>query len=216
MTNINIQSGIFSVVVLAAGVSTRMGKPKFLLKFDRDSYFLENIIKGYRSFGTREVIVVVNDTGSSYLNEHEIYKESEIKIVVNHHPEWDRFFSLKTGLKSLKNKKQQVFVHNVDNPFVNLTVLEAMAEKSTESDFISPAFHGKGGHPILISEKVVNEVVTEKHDALNLKEFLRRYSKYSVEVDDENILVNINTPEDYKNIIGIDFQNESSSIESNI
>ena len=40
-----------------------MGKPKFLLKYDENTTFLEQIIKEYDAFGCKEIIVVVNKEG---------------------------------------------------------------------------------------------------------------------------------------------------------
>ncbi|MCK5839504.1 MAG: NTP transferase domain-containing protein, partial [Bacteroidales bacterium] len=52
-----------SAVILAAGRSTRMGRPKFALRFAKNLTFLEKIITGYSSFGCRQIIVVLNEQG---------------------------------------------------------------------------------------------------------------------------------------------------------
>ncbi|MCD4695431.1 MAG: hypothetical protein K8S16_04240 [Bacteroidales bacterium] len=60
---------------------------------------------------------------------------------------------------------------------------------------------GKGDFaaPVLLSEKVITDIIAEKEHDLNFRDFLKDYSKQKVEVDDETVLVNINTMEEYGN-----------------
>ena len=90
------------------------------------------------------------------------------------------------------------FVSNIDNPFVNQDVLNRLASKGEGFNYVNPTYNGKGGHPFLISEKVITDLVSEEKDQFHLKEFLIGYTRKSVEVSDEKILVNINTEEEFK------------------
>ncbi|MCD4832476.1 MAG: NTP transferase domain-containing protein [Bacteroidales bacterium] len=187
----------FSVIILAAGKSSRMGIPKLSLKYDDNNIFIKHIINEYERFGCKEIVIVVNETGKNYLTENKIKFSDNVKIVINKHPEWHRFYSLKMGAKSL-SKDSVVFVHNVDNPFVNHEVLNKLLISSHKADYIGPEFNGKGGHPVLLSEKIKNDVRSTKEDQLHFKEFLNQYPKRRVKVDDEKVLVNINTLEEYR------------------
>ena len=188
-----------SVVILAAGQSTRMGRPKFALKFDENLTFLEKIITEYNSFGCRQIIVVLNEEGESYLKENPIKLFGNITIVTNSHPEWERFYSIKIGLKHL-DESSCAFIHNVDNPFVNKQVLKSLQGEMAEIDYLVPCFKGRGGHPVLLSKKMIKHIIAEKNPDLNFRDFLKRYAKKVVEVRDERVLVNVNTGEDYKRL----------------
>ncbi|MEN8122519.1 MAG: NTP transferase domain-containing protein, partial [Bacteroidota bacterium] len=118
------------------------------------------------------------------------------KVVINYHPEWERFYSIKLGLKAA-SEKNQVFIHNVDNPFVNHEVLLSLMENISEFDYAVPQYMGRGGHPVLLSKKVVKSIIAEKENSLNLKNYLRTYNKVVVPVIDEKIWVNVNSKEDY-------------------
>ena len=187
----------FSAIILAAGKSSRMGIPKLSLKYDDSNIFIEHIINEYRSFGCKEIVIVVNETGNNFLIENKIQFPDKVKIVINEHPDWHRFYSLKIGAKSL-SEFTMAFIHNVDNPFVNCKVLNKLLKNIDTADYIHPEFNGKGGHPILLSEKIINDVRTTQEDQLHFKDFLNQYSKMKVQVDDEKVLVNINTMEEYK------------------
>ncbi len=196
MENIN-NSKKYSAIILSAGKSSRMGEPKFSLRFNETSIFLENIINEYSKFGCNEIVVVLNPDSASYLKQLDLNLPSNTKIVINEYPEWERFYSLKLGAKGLKIPTN-TFVSNIDNPFVNQDVLNFLASKGEGFNYVNPTYNGKGGHPILISEKVITDLVSEEKDQIHLKEFLSRYSRKIVEVNDEKILVNINTEEEYK------------------
>ncbi len=186
----------FSAIILAAGKSSRMGIPKLSLKYNENNIFIEHIINEYISFGCKEIAIVVNETGSNFLIENKIKFPDKVKIVINEHPDWHRFYSLKIGAKSL-SESTMTFIHNVDNPFVNHNVLNRLLENIDTADYISPEFSGKGGHPILLSQKIINDVRSTQEDQLHFKEFLNQYPKTKVRVDDEKVLVNINTMEEY-------------------
>ncbi len=187
----------FSVIILAAGKSSRMGLPKLSLRYNENKIFIEHIVNKYEDFRCKEIIIVVNETGNNYLTENKIQFSGNVKIVINEHPDWHRFYSLKTGAKSM-SEVLPVFVHNVDNPFVNHEVLNELSGNTDKADYISPEFDGKGGHPVLLSEKIIEDVITTTEDQIHFKEFLNRYPKRKVQVDDETVLVNINTLEEYR------------------
>lgn len=196
MENIN-NSKKYSAIILSAGKSSRMGVPKFSLRFNETSIFLENIIDEYSKFGCNEIVVVLNPGGASYLKQLELKLPSNTKIVINEQPEWERFYSLKLGAMGLIIPTNS-FVSNIDNPFVNQDVLNRLASKGEGFNYVNPTYNGKGGHPFLISEKVITDLVSEEKDQFHLKEFLIGYTRKSVEVSDEKILVNINTEEEFK------------------
>jgi len=187
----------YSTIILSAGKSTRMGVPKFSLKFNKTTTFLENIINEYSTFGCEEIVVVLNPDSVAFLEQLKLKFPRNIKIAINEHPEWERFYSIKIGAKSL-NSVIPVFISNIDNPFVNKKVIESLALSSESADYVYPIFNGKGGHPFLLSAKVITDLSTEDKDQIHLKEFLGRYSKNTVEVNDEKILANINTHEEYR------------------
>jgi len=191
----------YSAIILSAGKSTRMGVPKFSLRFTATSTFLENIINQYTAFGCEEIIVVLNPDGAAFFKQLKLAVSSKVKVVINQHPEWERFYSLKLAAKGLTNSTPS-FVSNIDNPFINPNVLEMLAQSDSKADYINPTFNGRGGHPFLISEKIIVDLISEPKDEIHLKEFLGRYSKYSVVVDDDKVLANVNTNEEYIRLFG--------------
>jgi len=187
-----------SALILAAGNSSRMGSPKFMLRFDENHTFLEKIIEGYKEFGCNEIIVVLNPLGAEIIKQNKSNIIENKHIIINYHPELERFFSIQTGLRAFKNP-ENVFIHPVDNPYVNFKVLESLLHQSENSDYQVPEYHGKGGHPILISNKVAESICNSEKSDLNFRIFLEQFSKRRINFDTAEILCNINTLGHYRN-----------------
>lgn len=184
-----------SVIILAAGFSSRMGSPKFAIKFNGNKTFLEEIIQQYSDFGCQKIVVVLNKSGIDQLSNHNFTFPKHVILVENKHPEWERFYSLKIGIESINNDFP-VFIHNVDNPFINHNTLQKLFSHS-DKDYVVPVYQDKGGHPILISNKVGNAILLEKHNEMILSHFLNRFTKTRIQVNEKNVLVNINSKEKY-------------------
>jgi molybdenum cofactor cytidylyltransferase len=191
-----------SVVILAAGFSNRMKHEKFLLMFDENKNFLEKIVSVYVDFNCLEIVVVLNSKGIELKNELDLNFPEHIKFVENKCPEKERFYSLQIGLRAL-NRHDFVFIQNIDNPFVNLKLLESIFCQRDKGDYIIPAFENKGGHPVLISMKTAIEIMNEKNEQMNLKDLIGITDSVRINVNDPNILLNINDYNTYYTI----FQN---------
>jgi len=187
-----------SCIILAAGLSNRMGKKKPLLQFNDELTFLEKIVSVYKSWGIEKPVVVVNRDVLFKVNQLKSQWLEDCKFVLNQYPDYGRFYSIKVGLEKVKYNSP-VFIQNVDNPFVNQCILQLLFDQLAKDDFAVPVYKGKGGHPVLLSEKVITDIIAEKEHGLNLRDFLKDYSRQEVEVDDETVLVNINTMEEYGN-----------------
>lgn len=184
-----------SAIILAAGNSSRMGKPKFMLDMPNGGPFLENIARQYAEFGCPQIIAVLNNEGIDLIKKHPQNLPPQTQLVLNPFPDLGRFHSIKTGIKSINHNF--TFIHNVDNPFAKKEVLEHLHDAKSEADVIKPVKDGKGGHPVLISRQVMDLILQETKNDLNFKEFLKRFSTKKVEVHDSAILQNINTYGEY-------------------
>jgi len=181
-----------SVIILSAGKSSRMREHKALLQFDENNTFIQKIVKTYLQFGCRQVIVVANPDNFQSIESLNL----SCKIVVNESFEKGRFSSINKGLKELLDEKY-VFIQNVDNPFVNKDILDKLFFFRSENCYISPLYKNKGGHPILIPNKIYTKIQREKTQNQNLNLFLQQFCRKNVLINEPKILLNINSKEDY-------------------
>ncbi len=190
----------YSALILAGGLSSRMHFPKAYLLY-RDSSFAEKIIREYREAGIESINIVMN---------HQLCKKEwegylspireKATIIENHKPEIGRSYSLLLGLNNAM-QSDYCFIQNVDNPFVDSNLISRMIRDKNEGGLTVPAYLGKTGHPAMISKKIMRDILRNNQNDFNLKEMLKRYPRNVVEVDTDEILLNINTHEDYFNYI---------------
>jgi CTP:molybdopterin cytidylyltransferase MocA len=186
-----------SALILAAGHSSRMGKNKFALELAKGLSFLENIVSAYVKIGCDSIVVVTNRDGVEYFNTYLKNKYRKLRLVENYKIDKGRSYSIKLGLKKTENGNY-VFIHNVDNPFADTKILKMMYTGIGNHDFVRLINNGRGGHPVLISPKIAEAILKTKENDFNLKTVLESHEGIKIEVADSNILININTVDDYE------------------
>lgn len=172
-----------------------METDKFALKFDDKNTFLEKIIYEYHSFGCENIIVVINSRIKQILQEINFQTFENVQFAINLRPELGRFSSIKKGFEL--NTFGYSFISNIDNPFIDQTLLAQIFKNRNAGDFIVPSFKGRGGHPILLNSKIKQKIKSEKQNDLNLRIFLSNFKKFKLEQNNEKVLLNINTKEIY-------------------
>jgi len=183
-------------LLLAAGESIRMGRHKALLRFDERNTFLEQCLAVFVAFGCENIVIVMNESLSKSIKEVQLKIPENCILCVNPKPSEGRFSSVLTGLQQLKCNKP-LFIHNVDNPFVSLNVLEQLSSSLKESDYAVPVYEDMGGHPLLVSARLARILKNEKDITINLKSFLKEFQKQTVSVTDRKVLANINDEKNY-------------------
>lgn len=184
-----------AVVILAAGLSSRMGTIKPFLKYNSEQLFIDKIIREYAEFGCGKIVITLSNK-SLWMKLIENYQSSgNVSFIENQHIEYERFYSLKLGLSNI-GYEDNCFIQNSDNPFVNQGILSELYNYKTNKGYVVPVCNGKGGHPILLSKNVITGI-SKEDDNSNLKDVLQNYKRVECKVDDKNIFVNINTEQDY-------------------
>ncbi len=102
-----------AAIILATGNSSRMGKPKPLLPFDKQRNFLQKICAEYLKFGCCEIVIVTHNLVFQEINDKKIELSKLIKIIVNQHVDCDRFLSLQLGIANLETTNS-LFIQNID------------------------------------------------------------------------------------------------------
>lgn len=181
-------------VILAAGFSSRTGVFKMELLLEGKT-LIEHSIHSMIDFCSRVIVVGgykierIIDITKNYAN---------VQVVLNPHYRTGMFSSVLEGVRHVKAK--WFFFTPGDYPLVKKTtyqkLLEASATSPSENIFI-PVCRGRKGHPILINGCLVKELLKEPKDS-NLRKFINRNGFTPVEVDDDGILVDIDTLEDYE------------------
>ena len=117
------QSGV-SAVVLAAGMSRRMGTPKELLRIDGET-ILERTLKNVRASAAGEIVLVLGHAADSV--EKEISTD-RVKIVHNQNYQQGMGTSLRAGLAAVDARASAALIVLADQPFVRPETLNQLID----------------------------------------------------------------------------------------
>jgi CTP:molybdopterin cytidylyltransferase MocA len=188
-------------VILAAGRSERMKEMKAFLPFDDNNRFLEKILSTYSGWGCSEIVVVTNPEAIQRMKLAGMVP-SAVTIVVNDHMEFERFFSVKLGLGAIRSSSF-CFIQDVDNPCIDSPILDLLYQHRSDEKYVSPVFENKRGHPVLLNRENMNRICKWNVNSANFKEVLGTFECQNVEMPDDRVLININSPEEYKRYFNI-------------
>jgi molybdenum cofactor cytidylyltransferase len=186
-------------VVLAAGLSQRMGEPKVLMPWG-NSTVIRTIVETLLSAGVVDVIVVA---GKYYSEIDSSVEGLPIKLVFN--PQYENgemIDSLKIGLKNLSPKTEGTLIVLGDQPFIQQNVVRISMQTFQENDerIVIPTYKMRRGHPLLIPRSLGEQLI-ELDSGKTLRDFTQAHLEdiFYVIVDTPTILFDLDTPEDYEN-----------------
>ncbi len=179
-------------VVLSAGRSGRMGTHKALLPYPDGGTYMSHIIDSYRAAGIGTMALVVAPT----IPTASFTDIPGVHIVRNPYHSLGRSHSLRMGLAAL-SPVRYCFVQNIDNPFVEPTLIDALFAARDQAPYITPQHNGRSGHPVLIDRSVIECVLAGSGRDTPLNLLFSGFDRHRVPTDDPRVLVNINTPEDH-------------------
>jgi molybdenum cofactor cytidylyltransferase len=194
---------MINAIILAAGESKRMGKPKPLLRFE-DKTFLEQIISVLRHSLLNRITVVLGAEAQTIQKSIDL---SGIDVVINNNYRKGQLSSLIAALEKIPPETEAILVCLVDNPFITTTIVNRIVSTfgQKKSPIVVPVFNNKRGHPALFAKSLFKELVDAP------AEQGARYVVYSnedkvveVETSESAVLVHIDTPEDYRSYFGTD------------
>jgi molybdenum cofactor cytidylyltransferase len=195
---------MIAAIVLSAGESSRMGKPKALLRI-RGKTFIEQIISAFRATKVGEIIVVLGH------NAEELKPKIDplsVTVVLNPDYRKGQLSSLIAAIQRLQAESAKVdgvLVHLVDHPLINPAVINDMIDRFYESNrlIVIPTYKGKRGHPVLLSSRLFPELLSTPLDqGANAVVRAHREETLEMETGDEGVIIDIDTPDEYRRYIG--------------
>lgn len=186
-------------VVLAAGMSTRMGQAKVLLPWLNDKPILEHIIDQLRTARVDHIVVV---TGHYADDVRRVAERMGVETV--HNPDYaqgEMLSSLQAGLRAMPDNIAAAMSVLGDQPRIESRIVAQvmMAYAEGKGAIIAPSYQMRRGHPILISRRFWPELLAlgpggAPRDVINAYADQTGY----VEVDTDSILRDVDTMQDYQ------------------
>ena len=187
----------WAVIILAAGFSSRAQSFKPLLPLG-DSCVIAKTADTFRQAGIRDITAVVGHRADELIP---VLNSLGMKHVVNCNYSDGMFSSVFTGVQALSPQAEAFFLIPADIPLVKSHSVRLLgrAFKKTGASVVYPSFQGTRGHPPLISA-CLKPAILEWSGAGGLCALLEQHESraYEVEVLDEGISMDIDTPADYE------------------
>jgi molybdenum cofactor cytidylyltransferase len=188
---------MITAVVLAAGMSRRMGRPKLDLPWG-DITVIEQVVSTVQEAGIDEVVVV---TGASRQQVAQALGGYDVHLVHNpHFASTDMLESFQAGLHSLTTQVQAVLVCLGDQPQIQKEIVRLLigAYTETKAGIVMPSYQRRRGHPWILDRRYWPEVLALGKGS-SLRVFLKNHEEdiHYVLVNSRSILQDIDTPADY-------------------
>jgi len=187
---------MISAIVLAAGESNRMGKPKQLMPLG-ESTILEQAVDNLLDSAVDETIVVLGHKAEEV---RKAIANRPVRVAVNPDYRQGMSTSIIAGLNLINRRAQVVLIALGDQPFVDSQTINILVEefKSGDKGIAVPVYHGKRGHPVIFDIGYKDELLNLKGD-IGGREIIARHSEdvLEVAVNCEGVCIDIDTVENY-------------------
>jgi len=195
-------------IVLAAGKSSRMGRPKALLPIGSSGHtFLTHILHVLRSGGIARAVVVIG--GDAGVVRATLPPDDEfLRVVENKNYEQGQLSSLLAGLSSVEEGSddvEAVIVTLVDLPLITSATVRAVLEayhRAPSAPIVRPRRGNRYGHPAIFDRRLFAEL-RNADPSTGAKPVVHAHAAEEVNVDvaDDGAFTDIDTPEDYERFI---------------
>jgi CTP:molybdopterin cytidylyltransferase MocA len=123
-----------------------------------------------------------------------------VRTIINNDPRSDMAESVRTGIRAMDGSPSGILVCLSDHPLVSAETIRTIVRQhhETPDSVIIPCHQGKRGHPTLFPNKIITEVFS----GITLRDIIRNNSHKvrAIDVDDEGVVLDMDTEEDYRMI----------------
>jgi molybdenum cofactor cytidylyltransferase len=196
-------SGQLGVVILGAGASSRMGRPKLLLPW-RGSTVIGHLLAQWRELGAAQIAVVLRADDHALAAELDRLHFPRASCIENPLPERGMFSSIVCAANwtGWRDEISSWVLVLGDQPHLQAETLRRLVEFSAQNKeaICQPVFGGKTRHPVILPRP--SFMALKNSVAATLKDFLNLALSPRVQcpVADPGLSLDMDTPEDYKRL----------------
>lgn len=195
-----------TAIILAAGESRRMGKPKIALPWGNTTvlgHIIEILDEGGQAFGLKDMIIV---SGGAHQEVLRILQNMPSKLSLHtcfnpRYQEDEMLISLQAGLSCLSPDCQAILVALGDNPQILPSTVRALLEayQTEPKPILMPSYQMHRGHPWIIDHSLFPEIKILQPPS-TMRDFFESHADqiHYVLVDNPTILQDLDTPQDYE------------------
>jgi molybdenum cofactor cytidylyltransferase len=184
-------------VVLAAGLSTRMGRPKMIMPWNGTTV-VRKVVTMLIAAQAAPIVVV---TGGAHEEVEKAVNGLPVQTVFNpQYPNGEMLDSLQLGLQNMPSDVHASLIVLGDQPQLEVDVVKGVISlyRAGEMDLVVPSYQMRRGHPWLVSRSLWTQIL-ELAPPQTLRDFIRANQEriHYLTVNTPSILQDLDTPEDY-------------------
>jgi len=187
-----------SGIILAAGLSSRMGEPKQMLPF-RNSTLIETVIDNMLGSRLDEVIVVI---GHEWEKVRKKIQHKPIKIVLNPDYKQGMLASAQCGMQALPDCADAFALMLVDQPFIDSDLIDSVidAYRQTTKGIALPSYNYRRGHPVVFNRQYADDILALDAENGGIRLLYKNHADdiHYVIVDTNRVLKDIDYRQDYE------------------
>ncbi len=188
-------------IILAAGLSTRMGQPKLLICLD-GSPLLSRVAQAAIDSSLDRVILVTGPTGAMLTDlTGSPATLSRLHVVSNQHPELGMSSSLRLGMSAVDPRSLGVMVILADQPWLTHKVIDELVAgfmRDTRK-IVAPAIRGRRTTPVVFPAELFDDLKAQRGDVGGRNVVIQNLDKVvEIEMGSYYDDTDIDTPEDLK------------------
>lgn len=191
---------MLAALILSAGASSRMGRPKALIPY-REGTFLQHLLDVTRhpKIGVTRVVL-----GAGAEQIRTAAKLDPSTVVINSEWEQGQLSSICAGVRSLAGiETDGVVLCPVDHPLVSAALVGELVEQFYKSGklIVLPTHNGRRGHPAIFSSALYGELLAAPTGkGARAVVWAHAADVLEVPTEEEGILLNINNPDMLKHV----------------
>jgi molybdenum cofactor cytidylyltransferase len=183
-------------IILAAGSSSRMGRPKQLLPL-RGQTIIECVVDSALASPLDKVVVVLGHRAEKLIP---LLREREVTVVINAEYQSGQSSSLQAGLRVVGDDFDAALFLLADQPLITPSIISSIltAYANNPSPIVLPLFDGKRGNPVLFDRQTFDFIDSLSGDTGG-RVLFQKYAGQILEVPVQDIAIHfdIDTEKDY-------------------
>ena len=190
-------------IILAAGASTRFGRPKQLLRL-KDRCLIEWVLDAALDSELCRIILVLGYAHQKIRQAlGEKLRHAKLQIEVNPQFQKGQSHSLKVGLSRVIDTSPAVMFLLADQPLVDAETINCLLDKfwSADKDIGVPTYRGKRGTPSIFRKNFYPQIMKITGDT-GARQIIREHPDrvLEIEIKDPRLFLDVDTAEDLKRI----------------
>ena len=187
-----------SILILAAGNSSRLGYPKQLIEFEEKS-LIERITETALVVSDN-ILIILGGNSELIIPKLERFNDT-ISTIFN--PDWQQGMgtSIRMGTEKLAEKSDAILILLSDQPFISTVLLQNMTQifQKSPNPIVSCVYNQQLGVPMLFDKSVFPELMKLSGDR-GAKSFLHLYKDTISTIDFPEGIIDIDTFEDVEKL----------------